>query len=305
MNTTTAIILVNWNSFSLTADCIDSIKQMDGGSFDIIVVDNGSHDGSGARLKEQFTDIVLIQSPVNRGFTGGNNLALQYALDNGYVYVFLLNNDTFVKPDLLQVLTQFMDQHPEAGAVQPIIFMNDNRSLLWNGGSGYSKWLGYPYSLGYNKPPQPPQLQSREVDWITGCAFFIRSSVLRQTGLLAENLFIYNEDVDLSFRIRKKGWKLFYHPQSAVYHIAGMANRAKTKTKEGYVSPFVHYLNVRNRIWMLKTHVRFIHAPTAWLFNFFYFLTLMAYFAIRLYPGKLRSVLKGIRDGIRGTIIYN
>jgi GT2 family glycosyltransferase len=305
MENRTAIILVNWNSFILTAGCIDSLRQMHATAYDIIVVDNGSHDGSGQQLKDRFPDIVLIESATNRGFTGGNNLGMEYALQNGYTFVFLLNNDTFVRPDLLDVLWQFMDQHPEAGAVQPLIYMNHDRSLLWNGGSFYNKWLGQSFTPGYNRPPRPVHFRTREVDWITGCALFVRGTALRQAGLFAENLFIYSEDVDLSFRIRKQGWKLFYHPQTALYHIAGMANRTTARGREGYVSPSVHYLSIRNRIWLLKAHTAPIHILTAGLFNFFYILMLMAYFAARLYPGKLKTVLKAVKDGINGNIIYN
>jgi GT2 family glycosyltransferase len=304
MTDTVAIVLVNWNSFSLTADCIRSLHEMTAGSYDIIVVDNGSADGSGKQLKAAFNDIILIESDSNLGFTGGNNLGMQYALDHGYTYVFLLNNDTFVQKDLLEKLVGFMQATPDAGAVQPIIYYNHDRSVLWNGGSGYNNWLGLPYTSGVGKKPGPVHLRTRKVDWVTGCAFFIRAEILKQTGMFAENLFIYCEDVDLSFRISKNGYGLYYHPASAVYHIAGMANKAKVKGPEGFVNAIVHYLNVRNRIWLLKEYTKPWYLPTVVLFNLFYTLALIAYFAIRRYPKKLTTVLKAVRDGLKGRIIY-
>lgn len=300
----TAIIVVNWNSFSLTNDCICSLKKMSSADYDIVVIDNDSKDRSGQELKDCHSDIILLQAGSNLGFTGGNNLGIKYALKQGYEYLFLLNNDTFVQENLLTVLVAAMRQHPDAGAIQPIIYMNNDRSRLWNGGSAYNRWFGHPYSPRYNRVPGIKQLMTKQVDWITGCAFFVRADVIRQTGGFAENLFIYNEDVDLSFRIREKGFQLWYTPDAAVYHIAGMSSQNESANTEGFVAPRVHYMSVRNRIWFLKAHTKTLFVPTVLLFNFFYILAMMAYFACRLYFIKLRHVVKGVKDGLSGGINY-
>ena len=299
-----AIILVNWNSFPVTAGCIESLRLADYTDHSVIVVDNGSADGSGKELKEKFGHIILIESATNLGFTGGNNLGMEYAIEQGYEYVLLLNNDTFVEKDFLTVLVTYMDSHPEAGVIQPLIYFDHDRSLVWTAGSYYNKWLGYTASVNYNKPLEKENAQIKEVDWITGCAFFTRASVLKETGLLADNLFIYYEDVDLSFRIKKAGHKLIYHPGSVIYHIAGMSNKNKVKGKEGFVNPIVHYLNVRNRIWFLKRYTSPLHSLTVIPFNFFYIIALMAYFALRLRFRKLKTVVKAVKDGLSGNIHY-
>jgi|SRR6476661_4741788 len=296
------VILVNWNSFSLTNDCILSLKAADHTSFDIVVADNGSADGSGKQLKEAHPEIILLQADKNLGFTGGNNLGLQYALEYGYEYAMLLNNDTFVEPDFFTELLAYMDHHPEAGVVQPRIFFNHDRKLLWNGGSYYNSVFGIAHTKGVGKPSAEEFEQIKEVDWVTGCAFLTRTAILKQTGLLTEKLFIYYEDVDLSFRIKQLGYKLVYVPQSVIYHIAGMANKQKVKGKEGFVNPIVHYLNQRNRIWLLKAYTRWYHVPGTVLFNFFYTLGTIAYFALRLRFTKLKSVVKAVRDGLSGSI---
>lgn len=302
MSKKTAIILVNWNSFQLTADCIVSLGTMPYTDYSIIVVDNGSADRSGLLLKEKFNHIILIESPKNLGFTGGNNLGMQYAVEQGYTYVLLLNNDTFVETGFLEVLVNYMDLHPEAGIVQPLIYFNHNRSLVWNGGSYYNTWLGYAYTTNFNKPLLPESNVIKEVDWVTGCAFFTRTSLLKETGFLAENLFIYYEDVDLSFRIKKAGYKLMYHPESVIYHIAGMSNKNRVKGKEGFVNPIVHYLNFRNRIWLLKKYTSPLKILTVGLFNFFYIIAVMAYFVARFRFIKLKTVIKAVKDGFNGNI---
>lgn len=301
----TAIILVNWNSFDYTHECIESLHQIQDADFDIIIVDNGSQDHSGTRLKEQHPDILLIESDSNLGFTGGNNLGLQYSLEQDYQYSLLLNNDTVVEPDFLGVLTTYMDAHPRAGAIQPKIFYYHNRSVLWDGGSYFNALLGIAYTSGHGKKPSEKHTILKKVDWVTGCAFFTRNSILKETGLLASNFFIYYEDVDLSFRIKKLGYELIYHPGSVIYHIAGVSNKKTTKDKEGFVNPIVHYLNTRNRIWLLKEHTPIIFVPTVTIYTFFYTVAVMLYFTARLRFKKLAAVSRAIKDGLTGTVKYN
>ena len=293
-----AIILINWNSFHLTNDCIKSLGQIEYPNTDIIVVDNGSADGSGDKLKSENEKIILIKSEMNTGFTGGNNLGLRYSLENGYTYSMLLNNDTFVEPDFLGPLVDFLNTHPEVGAIQPRIFFHHDRKLIWNGGSGYNKLLGYTYTRGYNKPSNPKDEIIRTVDWITGCAFLTRNNILRETGLLTEKFFIYYEDVDLSFRIKALGYKLVYHPLSIVYHIAGMANKNKAIGREGQLNPIVHYLSSRNRIWLLKKYTPWYLFPGVFLYNCLRNTGIIIYFALRFRFKKLVAVLNGIKDGL-------
>ncbi len=297
-----AIILVNWNSFDVTNDCILSIKKIGYPFYTIILVDNDSTDDSGNKLKTLYPDVTFIQSSSNIGFTGGNNLGFRYSLEHNFEYSILLNNDTFVEPDFLDHLVKYMDENPSVGIIQPRIHFNHKREVLWNGGSFFNKWLGYFYTSGFNKLPGPKYLTIKRVDWITGCAFLTRNSILKKTGLLPDNMFIYSEDVDLSLRVAALGYKLIYHPSSVIYHIAGMSNKSKVKGKEGFVNPIVHYLNQRNRIWVIKKYTPWYCIPTTILFNFFYIAGIMGYFAARGRFTKLKAVFSALRDGITGSI---
>ncbi len=229
MNKKAAIIIVNWNSYNYTFQCINSINQTNNLEFDIIVVDSHSEDGSGIQLKETFNDIIFIQSEKNTGFTGGNNLGIKYAIDHGYEYSFILNNDTIVSKDFLLPLIEYMDTHPDTGMVQPKIYFNHDRSLLWNGGSYYNNFLGLTYTSNYIFSFFKNINKIKEVDWVTGCAFLARNSVLKEAGYFDEKFFMYYEDVDLSFRIKKAGYKLIYHPGTIIYHEAGASLRKKNK----------------------------------------------------------------------------
>lgn len=295
-----AIVLINWNSFELTKDTLESLQQTTFTNYDCIVVDNGSIDGSGNALKLQFPNMILIESDTNKGFTGGNNLGMDYALQNGYEYIMLLNNDVAVEPNFLEPLITRLDQDPKIGAVQPLIYFHHDHNLIWNAGSRYLSWIGLPLTLMYfRKDPLRKQTkQQKKIDWITGCAFMIRAAVLKETGFLKDQYFIYFEDVDLSFRIKKAGYQLSYVPESVIYHIAGMSHKSKTKEKEGFLNPKVHYLNGRNRIWFLKAHTPWWAIPTTFFYQFAYYSAVSFYFISRLRFNKLKAWLKGIKEGI-------
>jgi GT2 family glycosyltransferase len=130
----------------------------------------------------------------------------------------------------------------------------------------------------------------------------MRSEVLKKTGTLKERYFIYFEDVDLSFRIKKAGYVLSYVPESVIYHIAGMSHKSKTKEKEGFLSPKVHYLNGRNRIWFLKAHTPFWAVPTTFFYQFCYYLGVSFYFISRLRFNKLKAWVSGIKDGLLSSV---
>jgi GT2 family glycosyltransferase len=293
-----AIILVNWNGFAVTNDCILSLQQLDYPNHTVIVVDNGSEDDSSTKLRALHPHVVVIRSDSNLGFTGGNNIGLQYALEHRFDYSIMLNNDTFVEPDFLDILVAYMESHPHIGGIQPRIHYHHNRSLLWNGGGYYNKWTGFSYTDGENALPQQRHLTLKKVDWITGCAFLIRNKVLSEVGLLPAHYFMYSEDVDLSFRIRQRNYTLVYHPDSVIYHIAGVSTKSATPGKDGVVNPMVHYFNQRNRLWVIKKYTPWYCWPTVLICNIFYLMLVLGYFALRGRFKKFNATCKAIKDGI-------
>jgi GT2 family glycosyltransferase len=122
--------------------------------------------------------------------------------------------------------------------------------------------------------------------------------VVKSVGILNQKFFIYYEDVDWSFRIQEKGFSLGYVPASIVYHEAGMSNKSKVKGKEGFVSPFVHYLRGRNQVWLLKKYTPWYFAPSVSIYMIFRYLSFVMYFFIRKRFKKLTFVLRGLREGI-------
>ena len=300
-----AIVIVNWNSFELTRDTINSLHLTSYQDYDCIVVDNGSEDNSANQLETQFSNIILLPAGENNGFTGGNNIGIQYALNEGYEFIMMLNNDVELEPNFLEPLIQKLNSEHNIGAVQPLIYFHHDKNLVWNAGSTYNALFGICSTPNYNqRDDEHAQMHiQKRVDWITGCAFMIRASVLKEIGLLKERYFIYYEDVDLSFRIKAAGYDLGYVPASVIYHIAGMSHKSKEKGKEGFVSPKVHFLNARNRIWFLKQHSLPWAVPSVVLFNVFYFFSIGFYFIFRARFQKWKAWNKGIWEGLTSRVV--
>lgn len=299
-----AIVIINWNSFDLTSDTLVSLSSTSYKNYDIIVVDNFSTDNSAAQLEKDFPSIILLKSDENKGFTGGNNLGFDYAINEGYEYVMMLNNDVAVESDFLEPLVVKLDIDEKIGGVQPLIYFYHDRELIWNAGSRYNDIFGIPYILGYYRKDkgQLQRKKQKSIDWITGCAFMIRTEVLKKVGVLKQDFFIYYEDVDLSFRIKEAGYALAYEASSVVYHKTGMSHKSKEKLKEGYLNPKVHYLNARNRLFVLKEYTQKIAIPTVILYQIIYFFGISFYFIFRRRWQKLKAWNNGIKDGLFTTL---
>lgn len=289
------VILLNWNTPAHTLRCIETLyANCDTTKFDIVVADNGSTDHSLVQFRNAYPDIVYIDNRENLGFAEGNNKALEYSLENGYVYSLLLNTDTEVHEDALTPLITYMDQQEKVGAIQPAIYYLHDKDALWNGGSYFNKFLGVTYSR--NKGPL--QQKTISVDWITGCCMLVRNSTLRKVGFFTERFFLYYEDVDLSFRIQQAGYDLIFYPFAKIYHEAGVSGKTASEDKEGVVSPIIHFYNVRNRIWLLRRYGSALFAPINFLYSLFYYGLMLSYFIVKSKKKKTNMLVKGIKEGL-------
>lgn len=288
-----AVILLSWNAKLYTEQCIQSIKNHASDNlYDIIVADNGSTDNSILHLKKKFSDLIFIDNKINLGFTEGNNRALDYASKKGYKYSLLLNNDTIITDDVIKKLYDYLENNKHVAAVQPAIFELHNRQKLWNGEMDFNPIFG----ITYSKSKLP--IEAKAVKWITGCCFLIRNDVLKNTGMFNEKFFLYYEDVELSFRIRAKGYQLNILPNATIYHEAGTSGKLKNKSKEGYLNPIIHYYLTRNKIWFLKGYASKWFYPIILLSLIAQITPLICYFVIKGKKQKLSNLVKGVVDGL-------
>ena len=225
----TAVLLVNYNSTSFSARCVRSIAEADG-EFLIVIVDNGSAPEQYQQLADVPDLNVTIRSEKNLGFGKGNNLGMQWILENTDCdYIFVLNNDTEVEPDAINVLENFMDDNIETGAVSPRIMFSEDRRIYWYGGGSLNWKRGGARSWRFLKPFDG-DLQSSDVTFMTGCAMFLRRSMVEEIGGFDPRFFMYCEDWELSSRIAKSTWSMMYEPQAVIYH-EGHASVRNEKSK--------------------------------------------------------------------------
>lgn len=286
-----AIILVNWNGFTYTKACLESLEKVKNPAFKVVLVDNASKAPEGKQLKALFPQIHLIANSENLGFTGGNNVGIRYALTQGFDQVLLLNNDTLVDPDFLTSLQACL-QKPGYGVAQPFICFAKEPKTLWSAGGKWNSLLGRAITLGDRVPLSTYQPKSTELDWATGCCMLVSREVLLQVGLLPEPYFAYFEDVDWSLRIRKAGFKIGLAENSKIYHEAGAAS--KKHHAEGTLSPKVFYFHVRNQLFLLRQQ----QVVLGFVYHLIRFKLWVMYFLIRGRFQKLLAVFQGLRDGL-------
>ena len=223
-----SIIIVSFNTKELLRACL---KSLDTG--EIIVVDNGSSDGSVEMVKKEFRSVILIVNDENRGFAVANNQGLKRAHGR---YLLLLNSDTEVPEGAIKEVGQFMDEHPDVGAVGPKLML-PNGTIDPACHRGFpTPWAALTYFLGLEKIhsrmfSQYHQLyknfnEPHEIDSPSGAFYYVRREVYETVGPLDEDYFMYGEDLDWSYRIKQAGWKIYFYPNVTVLHRKKQSGRA-------------------------------------------------------------------------------
>lgn len=215
------IIVLNWNGRDLTADCLDSLQRVVYQNFEVILVDNASTDGSQQFFKERYPNVAVLENKENLGFAGGNNIGIQEALRRNSDYVLLLNNDTVVDIDFLSALVKAGESDRKIGMLNPKIYYYDRPNVLWYAGGELSLFSGMSKHYGFRQVDHGQFDCPRDVDFLTGCAFFIKREVIEKIGLLDEIFFCYSEDADWTIRARKAGYRGYYEPAAKVWHKIG------------------------------------------------------------------------------------
>lgn len=240
-----AVIVLNWNGGRETLDCLASLRRLDYPCFDVVVVDNGSTDGSTQAIRESFPEVWVIETGANLGFTGGNNVGIRHALDREADYVLLLNHDTEVASDSLTHLVRAAEADSRMGMAGPLIYYYDHPEIIWSAGGAIDPQRGQAQMVGIDEPDSGRYGSTpREVDFVSGCALLVRSSVLERVGLLDERFFAYYEEVEWCIRVRRAGYHILNVPRAKVWHKISPGRRA--------ASPVVHYYMTRNRLLLLK-----------------------------------------------------
>jgi len=293
INSTVAIIIVNWKKYDITLTCIESILNSTNSNFKIILVDNESDNKKVKNIKYR-NEIEIIQNKKNEGFAKANNIGIDYALKNNYDYTLLINNDTIVEKNLIEVLLKTA-QAKNFSVVQPLI-LNYNGKEIWNAGGRINYFFGN--FITRKKLGNSLNSSHELTEWFTGCCCLFKTKIFKDIGKLDERFFAYYEDVDFSLRLKKYGYKIGFTSKTQIYHYESFSS-ISNNSKGGKLSSYVHYLNIRNHILILKKHSDLFNSFGTRMYQIFKIISYSIYFIFRLRFTKLNMVYKGLLDSYK------
>ena len=255
MNENIAVILINYNGQEDTIECLKSLCRSSYKKFGIIIVDNNSKDTD---LLQRYIEnnkdvhISLLFSENNVGFAGGNNLGIEYAKNNNFKYIMLLNNDTVVDEYLLDNLIPYFN---EKTILAPKIYYYDYTTTLWSAGGDivWKRCKTLQYGLGKEDLKQFDEV--KHITFATGCCLVIPINIIKNIGLLDEEYFMYFEDVEYCARAITAGFNIKYIPQAKLWHKISASSKGDSKLE-------IYYTN-RNRLYFMK---QYSASCSAWVF---------------------------------------
>jgi GT2 family glycosyltransferase len=218
MSPSVHVIILNWNGLADTLACLESCRQLTYPNLRLLVVDNGSTDGSETALRARFPDVELLQTGANLGFAGGNNVGIRDALERGADWVLLLNNDTVVAPDFVDALVDTAATDARIGMLSSKIYYFEPPDVLWYASAHMNEWLGYGRHRGEGQQDRGQFDVVEDTNRPTGCSLLVSRAVCERVGLLADEFFCYCEDLDWGLRTRRAGFRVVYAPGSKVWH---------------------------------------------------------------------------------------
>jgi len=240
-----SIVLVCWNNKYYLDSCLQSLYNAHlKSTFDVVVIDNGSTDGSQQMLREKYPDIMIIENGHNVGLSKASNQGIQVTSGK---YVLLLNNDTLVNKAALDDMVDYLNLHPETGAVGGKL-LNEDGSFQ----GGYAKFstlreeimiatgLGDQFIAGY--PSHFDADHPLPVGWLSSACLLLRRAALDQVGLLDESYFIYGDEADLQYRLNQAGWQVIYLPQATTIHFGGRSMNRWKRRKMVYRGKMLFYM---------------------------------------------------------------
>lgn len=318
------IILLNWNGWQDTIECLDSLEKATYPNFNVVIIDNASANDSVARIralikerriplaeyklesrKEQpvpinaeepkktsLRRVELISSAENLGFCAGNNVGMEFAYRAGADYFLILNNDTLVEPTFLQPLVEVAELSDDVGLVGGLICYAESPETIWWAGGVFDTFLETKRMLDGHQTNEIQNDRPFETDWISGCMTLIPRTTFEIVGGYDESFFIWSDEWDLSLRVSQGGKRLLVAPQSKIYHKEGKSL--------GVLKPLSYYYGTRNRLLLKRKHLR---PELRFLFLLWFLPSRLIRYGVFVVKGRLDLVSAGycaIRDYFLG-----
>ena len=300
-NPLVAAIVLNWNNYEDTARCLDSLEALSYDNLAVVVVDNGSTDGSGRRIERDYSDVTVCFNRKNEGFSGGVNSALRSDSFPDASFVWIVNNDTlYPEPEVLGELVDFLEEHPRFGAVTPVVTEYPNTDEIWfrhgfverrsmRAGHNQESRKLLEFRLTTSELAESGGRGYLTNDYIPLCCALFRKETIDDVGEFCEDFFLYYEDVDYSLRATDSGYELATNLEVSVAHrVEGSSDGDELAT----------YYNFRNRI-LLARHYRST-GILFWLLLCWYLLVHVTYYSATLNWARIRPLLLGFIHGVVG-----
>jgi hypothetical protein len=267
--------------------CLKSLQAMNYQSLQVILVDNGSTDGTVEAVHQHFPQVEIIENASNLGYAAGCNQALRRFLNSESDYALLLNNDTVVAPDMLDHLVEAALKHPDAGMLGPTIWHFDQPDHLWSAGQRCR-----PVTRSGQPPKGDPRGETLyQVDYLFGCGLLVKRRLLEQVGLFDERFFMYYEDQDLCLRAQAAGYRLLVVPAARMWH------RVAGSTGEG--SPLQKYYLARSSVLFFARHTPWPLIPLIVGYRLGVAVKQVVLAAQKCHWDVVLAYLRGLLDGLR------
>lgn len=293
------VIILNWNGKEDTIECIESVRNMIYPNYEILIVDNGSTDGSQEAFRQKYPDIILIESAENFGFAEGNNIGIRYALKKGTKYILLLNNDIVVDRTFLDELVKQAEMEQKVGIVGPKIYFYHEPNKIFSAGVKINLWTGGASLIWHNQIDKGQLEDVKEVAYVPGAAILIKKGVIEKIGLLDAKYFFYYEEADWCARAKKAGYSVICVPKAKIWH--------KISSTAKKIKGFSLYYLTRNRFLFMKknsTKIQFL-SFLSYFFTKDAMLTTASLIFLYRDLRLLKIFYKGIHDGIRLSSKYS
>jgi len=258
-----SVIVVNYNGKKYIRECLNSLLDQKYPNFEIIVVDNASTDNSPEIIKKEFPQIKLIINNKNLGFAAGNNVGIKKAEGE---LIALFNPDAIAEPNWLSELVNAFNSSLDVGIAGGIVYYYEPKDVVWAAGGKIDIFTGVSWHIYQGEKINSKNLKTTDdIDYIPGCALVIRKNLLEKINLLDEEYFLYTDDLDLGFQIKRLGYRCLFVPTAVVYHAVSYSWKGK--------SLFGYSHHVRSRLYFY-----FKHFPIPFLITSLFFYTLISTF---------------------------
>ena len=242
-----SFITICYNGFSDTCELIDSIqKTIHSVSYEIIVVDNASREHEAAKLQELYPSVIAIRNDMNNGFSGGNNVGIRKSRGK---YLFLINNDTYIRKDGISSLIKRLESSPKIGGVSPkILFAFSPQHIQFAGFTHLSQFSLRNSTLGFDCPDDGTFDNAHLTPYLHGAAMLLKREVVETVGLMPEIFFLYYEELDWCTSMTRAGYELWYEPRCSIFH--------KESQSTGQLSKLRTYYLTRNRLLYARRNLK-------------------------------------------------